>query len=336
MGPTDPGAGSAPEPPPGRPYLPPPDIFVLPPRTNLPVSRGARERRLSRINRYDRRARLTSFETLTETGTVKLSFQVIDDEPFEFAPGYFVGIHADVPGHGVCRSPYCIVSSPEAAPAFELLVRLVPEGPLSCYLANLAVGDVISFRGPSGKSMIPKESGTELVLLATGVGIGPLLCLADHLAGQGFERPMRLYWGLRQVEDLCLLDQLDDVSRRHRDFSYLVSLSQPPPGWEGLHGRLTESVPPLLDRLGGRHFYLIGNGAMIEEMRLALSDLGVDDQLIYRETYFNVRHRPDPDVLAEIRSRFVARDLFSPYAHQEAGLFIPKKKASRGRREPPR
>ncbi len=330
MGPIDDGAASTPESPPGRPYLPPPDIFVVPPRGSYPVSRGARERRLTRVNYYDRRAQLTAYETLTETGTIRLSFRVIDDEPFEFLPGYFVGIEAVV-GDRRCRSPYCITSPPEAAPDFTLIVRLVPEGPLSCYLANLTLGDVINFRGPSGKSMIPKERGTELMLLATGVGIGPFLSLAHHLLAQGFSRPMRLFWGLRQVEDLCLLEQLDQLSGSHPNFSYGISLSQPPPDWSGLRGRLTESVPPLLDRLGGRHFYLVGNGAMIEEMRLALSDQGVDDQLIYHETYFNVRHRADPRVLAEIRARFVAADLLSPFAHQEAGLFIPKRTASRRR-----
>ncbi len=329
MGSDEGGAGPTPEPLPGRPYLPPPDIFVFPPRGPLPVSRGAPERRLARVNRYDRRARLVAYEKLTTTGTIRLSFEVVDGLPFEFLPGYFVGIEADLADGGQCKSPYCIVSPPEAAPWFQLLVRLVPEGPLSCYLAGLSVGDVIRFRGPSGKSMIPKEIGTELVLVATGVGVGPLVSLSRHLLPGGFDRPVRLYWGLRQAEDLCLLDDLDDLAASHENFSYRISLSQPPPSWTGLRGRVTETVPPLLETLAGKHFYLVGNGAMIEEMRLALSDIGVDDQLIHRETFFNVKYRPDPRVVGEIRSRFVASDLFSPFRHQEAGLFIPKRKASR-------
>ena len=32
--------------------------------------------------------------------------------------------------------------------------------------------------------------------------------------------------------------------------------------------------PPLIETLGGKHYYLVGNGAMIEEMSEALSDLG--------------------------------------------------------------
>ncbi len=316
-------APSRPEPPPGRPYLPPPDIFVVPPAAVLPLSRGARERRLERSDRYDRRARLTSYEALTRTGTVRLSFEVVDDHPFGFQPGYFVGIRTEVEGMGLRRSPYCIISPPDGSRTFKLLVRLVPDGPVSCHLAALSPGDEITFRGPSGRSMVPKEDGTALELLATGVGIGPLLALSSQLLSEGFDRPIRLWWGLRLVDDICLIDELEALAR-HPSFSYHISLSQPQ-GWTGLRGRLTETMPPLLSTLGGRHYYLVGNGAMIEEMHAALSDLGVDKQLIHTETYFNVRYRPQAQALAALRDRFVARDLFTPHAHREAGLFIPEK-----------
>ena len=320
-----------PEPPPGRPYLPPPDIFVLPPSASRPLSRSARERRLERTDRYDRRAVLRAYDALTPTGTVRLTFEVVDEHPFNYRPGYFVGIRTEVEELGQRRSPYCILSPPDGGRTFELLVRLVPEGPVSCYLATMEVGDEITFRGPSGRSMIPKEQDTELVMLATGVGVGPLLAVSHHLLSAGFERPITLYWGLRQVEDICLQDQLEELGR-HPNFGYHISLSQPPDGWAGLRGRLTETVPPLLPTLAGKHFYLVGNGAMIEEMYAALSDMGVDELLIYTETYFNVKYRPTEEAVAEIRERFVATDLFTPYAHQEAGLFIPERPVRQRRR----
>jgi ferredoxin-NADP reductase len=271
---------------------------------------------------YDRRAEVTSVEQLTATGTVRLGFRVIDDQEFTFHPGRFVGIEAMVAGIGYRRSPYCILSPPSAERAFELLVRVVPQGPLSCYLGSLRVGDVISFRGPTGRSMVPKEENTELVLLATGVGISPFVSLTSKLLDEGFERPIRLYWGLRLREDICLLDELDELARRSELFRYQISLSRPPAGWTGLRGRLTESVPPLLETLGDKHFYLVGNGAMNREMFAALSDLGVPKQLVYEEHYFNPKHVPDPATVEVIKGRFVANDLFSPSADQDADSWL--------------
>lgn len=305
------------------------DIEVVPPAGEVPLSRGAPERRLQRVDRYDRRAVVTNHETLTPTGTVRLSFRVVDDRPFAFVPGYFIGIKADCGDYGMRKSPYCLVSAPNDDATFQLLVRLVPEGPLSYYLGGLEVGDVIGFRGPSGRSMVPKEDGTGLVLLATGVGIGPFLGLVRHLADSGFERPMQLYWGLRLVEDICLLDELDDLARRCPGFGYRLTLSRPAPQWDGLRGRLTESVPDLLSTLGNKRYLLVGNGCMTQELAAVLSDLGVDERLIHQEVYFNVKHRPEAETLAEIRSRFVASDLFSPFLHREAGLYMPQSPISR-------
>jgi ferredoxin-NADP reductase len=295
------------------------DIDAAPSRTALPVSRGASERKLNRVDRYDRRAEVTGYETLTPTGTVRISFRALDPDGFQFHPGQFIGIRLDVPGAGWRKTPYCITSPPNDEGTFKLLIRLVPEGPLSVYLGSLDVGDVISFRGPLGRTMVPKDDDHDLVLLATGVGVGPFLSAVDVLTQQDYPRSVRLFWGLRLVEDICLVDVLDDLAARNPRFSYDLSLSQPPPGWPGLRGRITESVPPLLSRLGGTRFYLVGNGAMIEEMAAALSDLGVDRHDMYQEPFFNARLKPDPASLEATRSRFVASDLFSPYADQMAG-----------------
>ncbi|HWH33718.1 MAG TPA: FAD-binding oxidoreductase [Acidimicrobiales bacterium] len=307
------------------------DIDVAPPDGAYPISRGAPERKLQRVNRYDRRAMLVHRQQLAPTGTLGLSFLVVDGQPFEFHPGYFIAIQAEADDLDKRRSPYCITSPPGDDGTFRLVVRLVEGGQLSDHLQGLGVGDVINFRGPSGRTMMPRRAVDQLVLLATGVGIGPFLSLCPPLLAGGFAEPIHLYWGLRQVEDICLVDELDALARDHANFDYRISLSEPPPGWTGLRGRLTESVPSLLGQLGNTLFYLVGNGAMIEEVSTVLSDLGVDQRDVYQEAYFNSRYRPDAATLAGIRERFVARDLFSPYAHLEAGLYLPETPVTRSR-----
>jgi ferredoxin-NADP reductase len=272
-------------------------------------------------SRFKRRARVVSVDPLTLTGTFRLALEVVDGEPFEFLPGHFVGIEAFFEGRGYRRSPYCILSDPALSPRFDLLVREVPEGPLSLHLADLRPGDEVVFRGPTGRSMVPRFTDRELVLMATGTGVAPLLSLARYLLEADYPHPISLWWGLRLAEDICLTDELDALAAAYDRFSYAISLSQPPDGWAGLRGRLGESVPPLLPTLGGKHFYLVGNGAMLEEMGLALSDMGVVQQYIYKEPYFDPVHEPDREVVAAIRERFVATDLFSAYAARRGSAF---------------
>jgi ferredoxin-NADP reductase len=315
------------------------DIDIVPPQGPIPVSRGAPERKLGRVDRYDRRARVVAYETLTPTGSVRITFQVVDEQPFTYNPGQFIGFRLHFPGIGWRKTPYCIVSPPTPERTFQLLVRLVPEGPLSIYLASLKIGDVIAFRGPTGRSMIPKREYDELILMATGVGIGPLIFLVWRLTEEGSDQRVRLFWGLRLAEDICLVDELEQLARANPHFTYQLSLTQPPAGWTGLRGRITESVPPLIPTLGNKRFYLVGNGAMTEEISVALSDLGVDREYIYQEPFFNTKHQADPGVLAAIRQRFVAADLFSPYKDQGGLLHLERPIAVRRREaagRPPR
>jgi NAD(P)H-flavin reductase len=169
--------------------------------------------------------------------------------------------------------------------------------------------------------MVPRDDDRQLALFATGTGVAPLYSLARHLLDRGYPQPLSLWWGLRLVDDICLTDELDELAAAYPRFSYAITLSQPPDGWTGLQGRLGESVPPRLATLGGRRYYLVGNGAMLEEMAQALSDLGVVQKFIYKEPYFKPAHQPDPEVVAAIRERFVATDLFSPYANRRGTAF---------------
>ena len=161
--------------------------------------------------RLPRRARVVENRLLCPSGTFRLAFEVIDDETFDFEPGQFVSLDLETRRLGYRRSPYCILTPPDGSRRFDLLVRFIPEGPVSVHLSSLEPGDVVSFGGPTGASMAPHDAGgdRDLVLLATGVGVSPFLSLVPWLARRGFDRRIALYWGLRRTDDLCLTKELD-------------------------------------------------------------------------------------------------------------------------------
>ena len=275
---------------------------------------GADDRHV-KTSRLPRRARLDRHDELTVTGTVLLTFSVIDHQEFTYKPGQFVAIDMDHPDLGYRRSPYCLYGASTSRRAFELLVRVVPEGPVSLVLAGLEEGDVIGFRGPTGHSMLPKELDSQLVMIATGVGLGPCRCLLRILADTEPWRRVTLYWGLRLEDDVCLLDELMLLERSLDQFDWHITLSSPNREWPPLRGRVTETVPPLLETVGDKHFYLVGNGAMIAEMSQALREIGVPGYRIYEESFFNHRHRPTDGEVRSIVERFVATDLMTPITH---------------------
>src|SRR5215210_1648893 len=132
--------------------------------------RSGGDRMWEQESRFGRRAEVLAVDRLTPTGTVHIRARVTDDRPFDFRPGQFLAIQQDVPGVGLQHSPYCMFVPVTPDRTFEMLIRVFPEGPLSHYLASTKPGTSLPFRGPSGRSMLPKEDDdSELVLLATGV-----------------------------------------------------------------------------------------------------------------------------------------------------------------------
>lgn len=278
------------------------------------------EKQWRRAKAYDRKAVVVGRDLVAATGTLDLTLEVLDGEGFDFLPGQFVGVVAPGGGTRRRRSPYCVLAAAGDG-TFRLLVRVVPEGPLSLQLAELSPGDVVDFRGPTGRSMLPRESGTDLVLLATGVGVSPLLALANRVLGSGEKRQVRLFWGLRLEADICLRRELDDLAAAYPNFSYQISLSRPGPGWRGLRGRLGESAAPAIGKLEGKHFYLVGNGEMTSEFAAALRELGVDETMVYEEAFFNGRLRGEPAAVAALRSRLQGDAPVSPVIAGETMLF---------------
>lgn len=252
---------------------------------------------------FDQLAEVSAADELTSTGTILLTFQVADGRPFSFVPGQFVTILAGS-GPGAHQSPYAICTPPEGTSRFGVLVKVVPDGPVATYLGSLQRGDVISFRGPLGRSMLPPDDTRDLALWATGVGVGPFLGLVELLVRQGFKRRIQLAWGLRHVEDVCLVDELDGLAAAHPTFAYDLSLSDPDEQWTGRRGRITQWAPTLIDDIDRFRFYLCGNGAMVEEMAAGLSEVGVTSERIYGEPYFKRYHRADPDAVHRVAERF--------------------------------
>jgi len=232
-----------------------------------------------------------------------LELELPDELPFPFAPG-----HVAVLRHGGHRHPYTLSRVRPARRAVGILYRVIPGGRLTPLLETLAAGIRLEFSGlhhtPVLEGIAP-EAGA-VVGFATGSGIGPLWGFAEQALELGFQRPITLFAGFREAEDICLADELDALQARHPGFRWHPTLSLPRADWAGLRGRLGESAPPLIAAPRACHFHLVGNGAMLAEMKAALADCGVPEAQVTSEVFFNYNALADPDVVRAIAGRFPA------------------------------
>jgi len=127
------------------------------------------------------------------------------ERPIEGRPGQFVMVRGEWGSDPILGRAFSLV---RAGAGGEILARVVGRG--TALLAAARVGDRLSVLGPLGSAFAPPAAGERCVLVAGGVGVAPLIYLAEQLAANG-PRPRFLY-GARSAADLPLRERIAAVS----------------------------------------------------------------------------------------------------------------------------
>lgn len=237
------------------------------------------------------RARLASVTPVSPDVT-DLRFALESPPRLEFAPGQFVtlSIGNDAQGQPIRRS-YSLASSARHGDELRLLIKLLPDGAAHDFFTTMVPGQSVDMTGPHGFFVLDAQHAGDVVFAATGTGIAPILPMLDALANRQEPGRRYLFWGLRTASDLFALDEL----RRLCESSHTelrIFLSQPDATWAPSSsqdkGRITDPVMALQPKLHEATFYLVGNGAMIRELKQRLMDAGINRKKHIRtEAFFD-------------------------------------------------
>jgi dihydroorotate dehydrogenase electron transfer subunit len=149
-------------------------------------------------------------------------------------PGQFVHLRVSPSGTSpLLRRPFSVLGVNRAAGTFRILVRTIGRG--TVLLGELSPGTELPALGPLGRSFPAFEEDRELVLIAGGVGVAPLL----FLAAESRQKPARALYGAGTGEWLVLADELAEHCAE-------VSLATDD-GSAGHHGPVTDLLPPKLE-----------------------------------------------------------------------------------------
>jgi ferredoxin-NADP reductase len=231
---------------------------------------------------------------LIASGIAELSFAMRTPQRLEFKAGQFVSIAVDAPSPAADQAPrrsYSIASQSDSGEVLRFIVRVIPDGRASEYLMSIALGTLVRMTGPHGFFVLDGGHPGDVVFGATGTGIAAVMPMLGELARRresgGEARPALVLWGMRQEADLFARDEIDRLVAR-AGAELRIFLTAPATGWTGGRGRI---IPALLDRLGelvAPTFYLVGNGAMIAELKRELVSRGVNRKTQIRtEAFFD-------------------------------------------------
>lgn len=171
----------------------------------------------------DIRARINVIRT-ESSGVISLELVPLDSETF---PAWEPGAHIDVVLDEDLIRQYSLCGDPDDNRRWRIAVLREPEsrGGSEAVHSDLDEGDELILRGP--RNNFPLLPADEYVLIAGGIGITPILTMAEALARQG--KNWKLLYGGRTLESMAFTDRLvkyrDQVCMRPEDQFGLLDLA---------------------------------------------------------------------------------------------------------------
>ncbi|MBL0423102.1 ferric reductase-like transmembrane domain-containing protein [Ramlibacter sp. AW1] len=205
-----------------------------------------------------------------------------------FAPGQFAWLTLRHSPWSMHEHPFSIASSATRDDRIELSIKEL--GDFSRTIKDMKPGETAWLDGPYGTFSIDHHSDSSgFVFIAGGIGIAPVMSMLRTLADRGDRRPLLLVYGNRAWDRVAFREELDQLQQR-LDLRVVHVLSEPPAGWTGEHGLITQDLlarplNSLQAERGDREYFVCGPTAMTQSVEAALAALGVDARRVHSELF---------------------------------------------------
>lgn len=197
-------------------------------------------------------------------------FCFLADGDAEFLPGQYAML--DLPGLDSSRA-YSMSNTGNAQREWHFQVRRVLHGAGTRVLfEKLAVGDEIGLDGPYGLAYLRTEAPRDLVCVAGGSGLAPMVSIARGAAEAWMlaDRKLYFFYGARTARDVCGEAMLRELPGFGRQIVYspVVSLPGDNGDWAGETGYVHDAVARgLPSALADFEFYFAGPPPMTQALQ---------------------------------------------------------------------
>jgi ferredoxin-NADP reductase len=215
-----------------------------------------------------------------------LRFIVPDGRKLNARPGQFLTFSFLFDGKNVVRS-YSICSSAARSGYVEITTKRVTQGCVSVFLNDRAsLGMTVEANGPFGHFCLDESKHRNVVLLAAGSGITPMMAMLRYIDDLCLETHATLLYCVRTAKDIIFESELEQLRTRLKNFQYHVLLSQPHAEWSGPRGHVgREFIENAVKDMASPDFFLCGPPPFMEASRGILTGLGVKPERIRQESF---------------------------------------------------
>jgi 3-phenylpropionate/trans-cinnamate dioxygenase ferredoxin reductase subunit len=210
------------------------------------------------------------------------------NRPLRYAPGQFQFLCLQSNSVLAEEHPFSIASSP--SPNGRISLTIKQSGDFTSTIGRIKPGDLAAVHGPFGRfSHVFHPNSIDLVFVAAGIGITPLMSMLRYMRDRGEPRRVLLAYANRGAADIVFRTELDSIeSGGFPALKTIHILSRPPSDWAGHTGRLdAECLRSLCGGFAGKAFFICCPPLMTTALIRGLKNAGVGPERIHAD-YFGL------------------------------------------------
>lgn len=214
-----------------------------------------------------------------------VELEPVGSQMFSYLPGQFAFLsfrsgHLSKEPH-----PFTLSSSPSRPGNLQFTIRCC--GDWTDQIKTLQIGDRANIQGPFGhfshRILAPDQ---EIIFIAGGIGITPMLSMLRDMADRKDGRPITLLWSNQTQAHQFASDELATISQQLTAFRWIPIFSREKTT-QGQFGRLDRTMLEALLKEHSRNaaLFLCGPPPMIHAVETALKQIGFPPRCIHTEAF---------------------------------------------------
>jgi len=183
------------------------------------------------------------------------------NERMQFMAGQYIDIMMK---EGKPRS-FSLANAPHDDEFLQLHIRNITGGTFTQHVfTEMKERDILRIKGPMGTFFLREDSDKPIIFVASGTGFAPVKAIIEHALHIGMHRPMHLYWGVRVLADLYMLDLAKQWQAHGIKFTPVLSEPRTEDRWQGRQGFVHQAVLEDYSDLSGHQIYACGAPIVVE------------------------------------------------------------------------
>jgi len=199
-----------------------------------------------------------------------------------YKPGQFMVIRLRRNGKTSESHPFTISSSPTQD---RLSISVKSVGDFTATIGDTKPADIAYIDVPYGIFSFLNHDSDNLVFVAGGIGITPLMSMLRYIHDSDLKRNVTLIWGNKADKDIVFREELGKMEGEMPSLK-VVHIMSKQEDWQGEKGYVdAEKIKKHVDSLQESEFFICGPPVMMNSVIKVLKSLGVSKGKIHYEKF---------------------------------------------------